>query len=447
MSAAEKAQQLRSLIRLLTDASEVVIKEWEAEERGDNREENALPSQELYDARRVIRGACGMCADMVQDPLTRLEEVSHGALSLIESLYILVAARIPDILAEVAPGEGMPIYELSRRTQIDDTNLARVLRLLCTSHILSEVKRDHFANTRTSGILVRNEPAQSLMLMNGFGVYTKSMDKLPSVLMDPVKSRETAPNRNAFQEAMGTDMTFWEWCEQDVRQEDGTLQPSPLLKTFTKAMMATGQLVSSSIISDYPWEALSGATVVDVGGGVGSMSMELATQFPKLHFVVQDRGPVVEQGRAMWMSRMPRAILDGRVTLQIHDFFREQPVKGADVYFLRYILHDWADDVCVTILTRLREAMSASSRILVADMVMHTTVGSPLLKSAPAPLPANYGSASIFKNMQDLAMLALFNGTERTPEQLSALAARAGLKVVKIWECRSILSITEMMLS
>lgn len=88
--------------------------------------------------------------------------------------------------------------------------------------------------------------------------------------------------------------------------------------------------------------------------------------------------------------------------------------------------------------------MTTNSRILIADMVMHTTLGSPFLKSAPAPLPANYGYANIFQNMQDLAMLALFNGTERTPEQLSALAGRAGLKVVKIWECRSAVSITEM---
>lgn len=91
--------------------------------------------------------------------------------------------------------------------------------------------------------------------------------------------------------------------------------------------------------------------------------------------------------------------------------------------------------------------MSSASRVLIADMVMHTTVGSSLLESAPAPLLANYGSASIFKNMQDLAMLALFNGTERTAAQLSTLAARAGLKVVRIWECRSLVSVTEMRLS
>ena len=74
MSAPERAQQLRSLIRLLTDASEIVIREWEAEERqGEEGRQHALPSHKLYDARRIIRGACDMCADLVQDPLNRLE--------------------------------------------------------------------------------------------------------------------------------------------------------------------------------------------------------------------------------------------------------------------------------------------------------------------------------------------------------------------------------------
>lgn len=83
---------------------------------------------------------------------------------------------------------------------------------------------------------------------SGFGVYTKSMDRLPSVLMDPIKTHATAPNQAPFQEALGTSLTFWEWCEQDVIQPDGTIGPNPLLKTFTSSMMATGQLVSSSII-------------------------------------------------------------------------------------------------------------------------------------------------------------------------------------------------------
>lgn len=129
MSVAEKAQKLRSLVRLLADASEVVIKEWEAEERvsAAASEARTLPSQELHRARRVIRGACGMCADLVQEPLNRLEEMAHGALSLVEAIYICVAARIPDILGKVAPDEGLSVAEISCQTGINEGKLSKAI--------------------------------------------------------------------------------------------------------------------------------------------------------------------------------------------------------------------------------------------------------------------------------------------------------------------------------
>lgn len=42
-------------------------------------------------------------------------------------------------------------------------------------------------------------------------------------------------------------------------------------------------------------------------------------------------------------------------------------------------------------------------------------------------------------------MLTLFNGMERTPDDLSILAKRADLEVTKIWECRGMVSITEIL--
>ena len=66
--------------------------------------------------------------------------------------------------------------------------------------------------------------------------------------------------------------------------------------------------------------------------------MELAAEFPQLQLVIEDTKPVIDQGRSVWTSEMPQALQMGRVILQVHDFFREQPIKGADVYFLRYIL-------------------------------------------------------------------------------------------------------------
>jgi hypothetical protein len=89
--------------------------------------------------------------------------------------------------------------------------------------------------------------------------------------------------------------------------------------------------------------------------------------------------------------------------------------------------------------------MSATlSRILICDQVMNSTLGCPELKPAPAPLPANYGYYTRYSHARDMAMMGIINGIERTPDQFRALACAAGLRVTKIWECRSQVSIVEM---
>ena len=90
--------------------------------------------------------------------------------------------------------------------------------------------------------------------------------------------------------------------------------------------------------------------------------------------------------------------------------------------------------------------MGGHSRLLVAEQVMNTTVGCKDLADAPTPLPANYGIHTRLAHCVDCVTEVLSHGMERTPPQLRALATRAGLQVVKFWECRSVLGIMEMRL-
>jgi hypothetical protein len=56
--------------------------------------------------------------------------------------------------------------------------------------------------------------------------------------------------------------------------------------------------------------------------------------------VVQDRAPVLQQAEhRVWPKENPAALAAGRVKFMEHDFFRKNPVHGADVYWLRYILY------------------------------------------------------------------------------------------------------------
>ncbi|KAI1505341.1 hypothetical protein F5X99DRAFT_405240 [Biscogniauxia marginata] len=76
------------------------------------------------------------------------------------------------------------------------------------------------------------------------------------------------------------------------------------------------------LVDGWAWGSLPrGATVVDVGGSHGEAALALARAFPSLSLVVQDID-----------ARKPAG---SRVRFMTHDFFAEQPVRGADVYLFR----------------------------------------------------------------------------------------------------------------
>jgi len=50
-----------------------------------------------------------------------------------------------------------------------------------------------------------------------------------------------------------------------------------------------------------------------------------------------------------------------------HDMFQEQPVKNADIYFWRCVMHNWPDDSVVKTLKAVVPAMRTGARILVHD--------------------------------------------------------------------------------
>jgi hypothetical protein len=97
--------------------------------------------------------------------------------------------------------------------------------------------------------------------------------------------------------------------------------------------------------------------VVDVGGGVGKsrkciledyltkrqhlggFDIQLSRLYPRLKFIVQDRGPGLKHAeQVIWPQEAPEALQAGRVQFMEHDFFQPNPVKDAEVYWLRYVM-------------------------------------------------------------------------------------------------------------
>lgn len=80
---------------------------------------------------------------------------------------------------------------------------------------------------------------------------------------------------------------------------------------------------------------------------------------------MQDRPQVVALGQ----KNVPSHVR-GRVEFRAHDFFQEQPVKDADVYMLRWILHDWSDKYAVRILQALIPALKGGAKVLLLEQVL-----------------------------------------------------------------------------
>ncbi|KAL9038899.1 MAG: hypothetical protein Q9180_002852 [Flavoplaca navasiana] len=456
------AVNLLRTCELLTAAVRTVVDEWAKEAQSPSA---SLPSQDLHEAQRTVLAATGILTELVSEPQSRVVEV---ACQYWESRALAVATerRIPDLLA-TAGTVGASAKDLGSKTGIEHRKLSRILRCLCSIHVFREIAPDVFTNNGVSAALL---DVRGLMLLDrsNLDLYTAS-DHLPTYLLGP-NGHSYSVEETAWQSAIGTTKPRWDWLEEEVMCKEAcpvgvgypgmpaenvaskdlasaTKMRRPEHEIFSLAMVGGGRIFGAAHPYDYPWSSLGEATVVDVGGGLGGFDIQLSRLYPKLKFVVQDRGPVLQRAQqTIWPKEAPAAFAEGRVQFVEHDFFNTNPVSGAEVYWLRYILHDWSDDYCVRILSAIRAAMAPHSRILICDQVMNTTDGCSELKSAPKPLLPNYGYYTRYSHQRDLCLMGIINGIERTPAQFKVLIEKAGMKLEKIWECRSQVSVVEVRL-
>lgn len=137
---------------------------------------------------------------------------------------------------------------------------------------------------------------------------------------------------------------------------------------FASAMIWHAMLPGYSaqyLITAFPWGSGDELTVVDVGGGLGHISQALVGHSPSVKCIVQDSFDVIMQAQESL-----HANLRGRISFQTHDFFKEQPVKGADVYLLRLILHDWSDKYAKLIIKALIPALKPNAKVVINDRVI-----------------------------------------------------------------------------
>lgn len=132
-----------------------------------------------------------------------------------------------------------------------------------------------------------------------------------------------------------------------------------------KALTSSDDYDLTYVLDHHEWASLGPARVVNLGGSQGYVSITLAKRFPDLTFVVQDDMEQVVEGAA---ANLP-ADLTTRVQFMAHDLFNPQTVV-ADVYFLRWDLHNWSNKYCALILKAQIPALKPGATILIQEFCM-----------------------------------------------------------------------------
>jgi hypothetical protein len=310
-------------------------------------------------------------------------------------LGTLVERRVPDLL-DNGP---MLAARLGPLAGLHPLSLERSLRLLAGFGVFVEVEPGVFGNNDASALL-RDRPGG----LRNWTLYATS-----GFIWDAWGAVDHAlrTGDSAFVRAHG--VSLWEYLR--AHPEDDVVFNAMFAELWTGAHEA--------IAAAYDWSGVE--TVVDVGGGNGSLLATILESNVHLRGIVVDQASVIPHADAHLASRGLR----GRCELLAGDFFDRIPATG-DVWLLSQILHDWDDRRSGLILEKCGAAMRPHDRLLVVEMVT-------------VPCEPNR-----LVGLADVNMLTLFGeARQRTEAEYADLFGRHGLELLRVVPTTSAFSLVE----
>ena len=260
--------------------------------------------------------------------------------------------------AHHVPKDGtISIEDLARKVKLPAHTTERFIRHAMSNRIFTEQGTGQVAHTASSRMLATNPELSDTISMMAKEIWPLGVKMTEAVKLNPQCSE---PTETSFSLLYEPGVTMWELLGSDPEREARFQSAMSWFSTFDSWSL-------KHLINGYPWEEVDvpGARLVDVGGGQGSVAVALAESTKDIKFIVQDFGAIIEKGKKALPSH-----LEDRVSFMEHDFFSDQVVDDADVYFFRWVLHEWTDKYAVRILKSLVPAMKRGARIVVFEFLL-----------------------------------------------------------------------------
>lgn len=278
------------------------------------------------------------------------------------------------------------VDDLAAATSTHAPALYRVLRALASIGVFIEDTGQRFALSAMGDYLRRDHPLSLDPAARMFGAdyEWRAWGEL---------GHSVATGETAAVHALGMDV----WEHRRLHPEQG--------EVFDAAMRTFSRGDNAGVLAAHDFGRYK--LIADIGGGTGAVLAAVLAAHPGTRGILFDQPQVVAAADPVLRD----ADVADRVTVVPGDFFDSVP-KGADAYLLARILHDWADEDALRILTGIRAAMTPEARLLIIDAVVGPPNEDPLVK------------------FLDLMMLVSAGGRERTEAEWRGLLADAGLEFV-----------------
>ncbi|KAF5183615.1 Bergaptol o-methyltransferase [Thalictrum thalictroides] len=321
-------------------------------------------------------------------------------------IRVAVELGVFDTIAKHGSGSQMSsksiVFHLPTQNPNAANLLDRILRLLCSYNILtsSMVTRNDGHVERLYGLA----PLCKFFLKDedGFSLYTDILMFQEKAVMDGWGHLKDAilEGGTPFNNAHG--MNVFEYAERDAR----------FYQVMTAGMFNHTAIIMKKILETYTgFENLR--EIVDVGGGVGTSIGLITSKYPTIKGINFDLPHVVAHAPSY----------PGVKHVGGNMF---ESIPSCETIFMKWILHDWSDEVVVDLLKNCYKALPDQGKVIVMDVIL------------PAAIETNSTAKCAF--LSDLLMmLGSEDGKERTEEEFFALAKEAGFvsakKVCCVYNC------------
>lgn len=312
----------------------------------------------------------------------RLCELIWGV-AIGQAIHVFVELGLPELL-DAGPKSS---DQLAAATGTDSWTLETILRALVAFDVLTINAAQQYSLEQMGRLLLRSAPGPSA---GEAGEFFETIYRPLGALTHMVRTGDVA-----FDQVYG--QRFYDYLSEQPR----------IARHFydTMADNAGQRYAGLSSVCDLS----NSACIIDVGGGDGSLLIQILREYPETRGITFDL-PVV-YGRAT--QKIRAAGLFERCEVVSGDFLQSVPV-GGDVYILAQILNNWRAEEAQRILANCRRAMNSTARLLVLEPIYGV---SPL---------------SRWQALVSLGVMTQRGGRTRSENQLNALLSAESFEVTRI---------------